>query len=125
MFTKLFIEKAIFGFIQQLIVAGYHPTKIYLFGSYPKACATSNSDIDLAVWASEFSGNRMIDIQQISSILVRYHPIDLHTFSSHQEPNDFMLTIEKEGVNYSKFIEKNSLQQTLKSNVVDFNNYNQ
>jgi len=38
-----------------LILAEINPTKVMLFGSYVKGLATNQSDMDLAVWAMQFT----------------------------------------------------------------------
>jgi len=39
--------------------------KAYLFGSYARECATQESDIDIAIISSDFSGDRFDDRRKV------------------------------------------------------------
>jgi predicted nucleotidyltransferase len=39
--------------------------KAYLFGSYAKECATDESDIDVAIISTDFSGDRFADRRKV------------------------------------------------------------
>jgi len=64
------------------------PVRIFLFGSYAKGTCTDHSDIDIAVWAKEFSGIRAIDIERIAPLVKHYKPLEIHTFSENIDSDD-------------------------------------
>ena len=102
--TKI-IESRIRDLAKDLILEGYQPSKIILFGSYASGKATEQSDIDVAIWAKGFSGVRVIDIEKIAHIVSKYPLIELHTFSSDDEVlNPFVQEILKTGIDFSRYL---------------------
>lgn len=102
------IESKIAGLIHELIVAGYAPIRVILFGSYAKGVPKSTSDLDVAIWAKGFSGFPLLDIEKVAPLLRHYHPIELHPFqiSETKEENPFIEEIENTGIDYSYLIQK-------------------
>lgn len=103
MVTVKNLNNKIYGLLTALDEAGFTPRKAILFGSYAKGTPRTESDIDLAVWAEGFTGSGLIDIDNISSILSRFHPIELHPFSPGEiaADNPFIAEIEQTGIEYS------------------------
>lgn len=62
--------------------AGFPIEKAYLYGSYAKGGAREDSDIDVAIISSKFSGDRFEDRRKISSLRwdidLRIEPIPFH-----------------------------------------------
>ena len=54
---------------------------MFLFGSHAKGKPHKNSDIDVAIWDTRFSGCLPLDVENLKSILSKYSSIELHTFN--------------------------------------------
>jgi predicted nucleotidyltransferase len=104
MLTKKKIEQRICSLLSDLILVDIQPTKVLLFGSYSKGLATEQSDMDLAIWADQFTGYRSIDIERISTIISKYPLLELHPFKSNEKYNPFMDEILQTGIDYSSLI---------------------
>ncbi len=85
-------------FLSELRSQGYAPIKAYLFGSFAKNKQQDYSDIDLAVWDSNFSGCAAVDYEGFKTLLVRFPRIELHTFSPDDDDNPFISEIERDGI---------------------------
>ncbi len=99
MFTRKSLDNYISGFLKELQFLGIKPKKAILFGSYANGKPNELSDIDLAVWANDFSGCTTKDIEPISNLVSKYNRIELHTFSSNESEadNPFIGIIERTG----------------------------
>ena len=86
-------------FLSELRTFGYKPQKAYLFGSFAKNQQNEYSDIDLAVWDSNFSGCMAVDYEGFKTLLIRFPRIELHTFNPADRDDPFISEIEKEGIN--------------------------
>ncbi len=104
MLTKKKIEQRITKLLLDLILAEINPTKVMLFGSYAKGLATDQSDMDLAVWAEQFTGYRSNDIERISPIISKYPLLELHPFKANETTNPFIEEILQTGIDYSSLI---------------------
>lgn len=106
MVTRKVIEQTIANLSKELQQAGLRPKKIVLFGSYPKGLASDTSDIDVAVWADEFTSFRTNNLEKIAPITSHYPSIELHTFASSEDEksNPFILEILATGIDYSRFL---------------------
>lgn len=113
MLTKKKIEQRINGLLKDLILVDIQPTKVLLFGSYAKGLATDQSDMDLAIWADQFTGYRSIDIERISPIISKYPLLELHPFKSNETYTPFMDEILQTGIDYTSLI---GLQKTKANN---------
>ncbi len=74
--------------------------KAVLFGSFANQTNHENSDIDLALWADEFSGIGIQDLKLITKLQFRYpqfYNIEWHTFSM-QNKNPFEAVVLKTGL---------------------------
>jgi predicted nucleotidyltransferase len=104
MVRKSIIENWIKSLLNEMILLGFQPQKVILFGSYAKGKANDNSDIDLAIWAKGFTGSRSIDIPQLANILKKYPIVELHPFQANETSNPFIEEIIKTGIDYSNLI---------------------
>jgi predicted nucleotidyltransferase len=97
------IESKIAGLLDALEANGYEPCKAILFGSYAKGNPKDSSDLDVAIWARGFSGNSILDIENVSPLLRPFHPIELHPFSIDESSDDnpFIEEIERTGKDFS------------------------
>ena len=100
MLTRKTLNQRISGFVADLKLAGYSPTRVVLFGSYAKGKPNDLSDIDLAVWDKKFTGCGTADIEPIASIVSRYPLLELHPFSETdtEDENPFVKEILRHGV---------------------------
>lgn len=104
MVRKSIIENSIKSLLDDMILLGYEPQKVILFGSYAKGNANDNSDIDLAIWAKGFTGARAIDILKLANILKKNPIVELHPFQANEPSNPFIEEIIKTGIDYSNLI---------------------
>lgn len=75
--------------------------KMYLFGSYAKNQANKNSDIDLAIVSSKFSGNPILDNELIFNAKINAsYELETHTFKSDEfdDSDPFVKEIIKTGI---------------------------
>jgi predicted nucleotidyltransferase len=100
------IERKIAGLVEALEIHGFEPCRVILFGSYAKGNPKETSDLDVAIWAKGFSGNSLLDIENVAHLLRPFHPIELHPFSMEEswEENPFIEEIERTGKDYSYLI---------------------
>lgn len=100
MLTRKALNLRIAGFVADLRIAGYNPTRVVLFGSYAKGKPNELSDIDLAVWDRKFMGCGTADIEPIASIVSKYPLLELHPFSEEdtESNNPFVKEILRHGV---------------------------
>jgi predicted nucleotidyltransferase len=87
------------SFIEDIKIAGFPADKVILFGSYANGYPNEYSDIDLAVWSPAFSDDPYEDKEKIRSIILKYHPLQLHPYPSGEtkEEDPFIGIIEKTG----------------------------
>lgn len=98
-FTQKKLYNHINAFINDIKTTGYPIEKVILFGSYASGYPNEYSDIDLAVWSPAFSDDPFEDKEKIRSILLKYHPLQLHPYPSGETKSDdpFIGIIEKTG----------------------------
>ena len=87
----------------QSIIRNYTPQKIMLFGSYARGEAHEGSDIDLMLIkeTSRRFIDRITDVIRLNNTLLSLEPLVylLSEFEAmKKEKRDFILTIEKEGI---------------------------
>jgi predicted nucleotidyltransferase len=99
MFTRKALDNYVAAFLQELKLTGVEPQKAILFGSYVNGNPKEHSDIDLAVWAKDFSGCTTKDIEPIAALVSKYYHIELHTFAADESKTDnpFIEVIERSG----------------------------
>lgn len=100
MVTRSNIVKQLNSLKMELTQNGFEPKRMILFGSYANGSATNNSDIDVAIWANEFSGMRLLDLEKLAPIKSKYPVIEIHPFSiiDTAENNPFVEEIERTGI---------------------------
>lgn len=84
-----------------LIELGLTPARMILFGSYAKGGLHAHSDIDIAIWHKNFSGDIMADLELIRPILRKYHNLDLKTYpigARHDDFDPFIQVVEETGI---------------------------
>ena len=99
MFTKKSAVATAKSFIKVLISHGIPLEKAVLFGSYSLNNQRKNSDIDIALFSSAFTGVGFEDKKLIAkwNILPEYIDIDVKTFSINDE-DPFVEIIEETGI---------------------------
>ncbi len=74
---------------------------IYLFGSSGTEYETAFSDIDIAIWHKNFSGDIMADLELVRPILQKYRGLDLKTYplgARHDDFDPFIQVVEETGI---------------------------
>src|ERR1017187_8575657 len=87
-------------FISEIKKLGYNPEQAYIFGSVISGNIHKYSDIDLALWDKMFTGALPFDIEKLSSLLLKFRTIELHTYPANEteDQNPFIEVIKKTGV---------------------------
>lgn len=86
-------------FISRLESEGVHFSRLVLFGSDAKQQANMYADIDVAVWADEFTGCLSVDYERYAYILKDFSGLELHSYPTGESAieNPFISEIEKNG----------------------------
>ena len=104
MLTRKNIIDEVKIFLTDLEKLGFPVGKAILFGSIAKGKIHQYSDIDLAVWSSNFTNNYFENIEKTVSLKRTHKNIELHPFSMQQDKNNnpFIEEIENTGIIVSK-----------------------
>lgn len=83
---ELFVEPIVNRLREELERAGIPVEKIILFGSYARGSNTDDSDIDLAIVSSAFTGIRFHDVSRIVDTVAPINSrVEIHPY----RPDDF------------------------------------
>lgn len=74
--------------------------KAILFGSYASGNFNSDSDIDVAIISDDFSNYPIADLKKIVKAVVRYAPVEPHTYSTKyfEKGDPFVEEIKRTGI---------------------------
>ena len=99
MFTRRALNDKINGFLTELENNNFKVVKAILYGSYATGKVDENSDIDLAVWLSDFLEKHWTEIPAIPHIVAKYSPISPQFYHENETEEDdpFIGVIEKTG----------------------------
>lgn len=99
MFTSKALDKHIEAFLTALEKSGLQVSKAILFGSYALGKPHEYSDIDLAVWLSNYPEKHYTDIPSLLRIVTSYTHIRPKFYSDEEtaETDPFIQVIEKTG----------------------------
>lgn len=101
--SRILSRKALNEFVQSFLsdlnADGFNVHRAILFGSYVNGSPDASSDVDLAVWADGFEGNRMLDFEKIKHILRNYLKLEIHPYTPEdtKDTDPFIDIIEKTG----------------------------
>lgn len=95
MLTKRALNELLSAFQNDLSVNGFVPEAMILYGSYVSGKVHHYSDVDLAVWGKDFSGNGFEDFEKLRSVLRNYRKIDARFYPSGADENNFDPFIEE------------------------------
>ena len=101
MLTRKALIVTLSGIRSDLIELGLNPARMVLFGSYANGGLHRNSDIDIAIWHKNFSGDIMTDLELIRPILKKYRDLDLKTYplgARHDDFDPFIRIVEETGI---------------------------
>ncbi|HEY5463782.1 MAG TPA: nucleotidyltransferase domain-containing protein [Hanamia sp.] len=99
LFTRKTLNEKISAFLSELESNGFKVTKAILFGSYANGKIHENSDIDLAIWLSNFPEKHWSDIRAITHLVAKHSPICPKFYPENETENEdpFIGVIEKTG----------------------------
>jgi len=99
-FTRKALNEFVQSFLSDLNADGFHVHRAILFGSYVNGSPDASSDVDLAVWAEGFEGNRILDFEKIKHILRNYLKLQIHPYAPEDtiDSDPFIDVIKKTGV---------------------------
>lgn len=99
MFTAKALDKQIKAFLAAAEEEGLQVSKAILFGSYASGKPHEYSDIDLAVWLSNYPEKHYTDIPSLLRIVTSYSPIrpKFYNDEDNAETDAFIEVIEKTG----------------------------
>lgn len=99
MLTRKALNEKISDFLFELKSYGFKVTKVILFGSYVSGKIHEGSDIDLAIWLSNFPEKHWTEIRAVTHIVAKYSPISPKFYPENETENDdpFIGVIEKTG----------------------------
>ncbi|MBN1984430.1 MAG: nucleotidyltransferase domain-containing protein [Chitinivibrionales bacterium] len=101
MYTKRIAITEAVDFVRKVQAGGIHVSRAFLFGSYAQDSAREDSDIDVALVSSDFSGFRFDDLGKIAAAKIRScSDIEAHTFAESEftEDNPFARVVIKTGL---------------------------
>lgn len=103
MFTAKALDKHIEAFLAAIEEDGLQVSKAILFGSYASGRPHEYSDIDLAVWLSNYPEKHYTDIPSLVGIVTSYNPIRPKFYSDEEtaDTDAFIQVIEKTGKKYN------------------------
>lgn len=108
MFTRKALDEKIYLFLSELEKSGLKVTKAILFGSYVSGKVHDYSDIDLAIWLSNFPQKHWTEISAITHIVANHSPISPKFYPENETGNEdpFITIINKTGrvINLEKTI---------------------
>jgi predicted nucleotidyltransferase len=82
MLTRKALKEKIDSFILDLLESGIQVRRVVLFGSYSKGNPNDFSDIDLAIWADQFEGYALSDIEKYLPYLRNHHRISVRPYKT-------------------------------------------
>ena len=99
MFTRRTLNEKIRSFLSELENNGFKVARAILYGSYATGKIHENSDIDLAIWLSNFPEKHWSDIREIAHIVAKHSPISPRFYPENETENEdpFIGVIKKTG----------------------------
>ncbi len=89
MLTKRALNNLLIAFGNDLSASGIIPEKLLLFGSYANGGVHAYSDIDIAVWSNQFTGDVMADFEKAKPVLKKYPLVQAKLYPSFADENNF------------------------------------
>ncbi|MDQ6609639.1 MAG: nucleotidyltransferase domain-containing protein [Bacteroidota bacterium] len=89
MLTKRALKSLLNAFQNDLLVNGLTPKKLLLFGSYAKGGVHAYSDVDVAVWSDQFTGDGMTDYEKAKPVLKKYPILQAKLYPDFADENNF------------------------------------
>jgi predicted nucleotidyltransferase len=79
---------------------GLTPERMILFGSYAKGRPHPYSDVDIAIWHTAFTGDRMLDLELLRPLYRKFKGLDIKTFPSDASDlsDAFIASILEQGI---------------------------
>lgn len=89
MLTKRDLNNLLLSFCNDLLENGISPKKLLLFGSYAKGGVSNYSDVDIAVWSDQFTGDLMADFEKAKPVLKKYPILQAKLYPAFADENNF------------------------------------
>jgi len=89
MLTKRALNELLTSFKADLSAYGYVPETMILYGSYAKGNVHKYSDVDLAVWSKQFSGNSFEDFENVKPVLKNYRQFHVKFYPKDADEDNF------------------------------------
>lgn len=77
------------SFQSDLLANGFPPEAMILYGSYANGNVHHYSDVDVAVWGKEFSGNGMEDFERVRPVLRNYRGLHVKFYPADATGDNF------------------------------------
>lgn len=101
MLTRKALAELLAAVREELCSLGLSPDRMILFGSYVNGGIHAYSDVDIAIWNQQFTGDGLIDLEKIRPLLRKFRGLDIKTFpigATADNFDPFIEVIEKTGV---------------------------
>ena len=100
MLTRKALDNLLADIVSQAPSLGLNPSKIMLYGSYANGNPNRDSDVDIAIWDTKFTGMDLSDMEYVRPLLRKYPGLlDIHFFPADADANSdpFIEEIERTG----------------------------
>src|SRR5438067_2323477 len=95
MLTKRALNNLLNAFQADLSASGLTPNRMLLFGSYAKGNVHPYSDVDVAVWSEQFTGDWLADYERAKPVLRKYPQLQAKLYPASADENKFDPFIEE------------------------------
>lgn len=89
MLTKRALNDLLTTFCNDLSENGMAPESLILFGSYANGGVHAYSDVDIAVWSGEFTGDVLADFEKAKRVLNKYPVLQAKLYPQFADENNF------------------------------------
>lgn len=95
MLTKRALNELLQSLQSDLKANGFPLDAMILYGSYAKGNIHKYSDVDIALWGSNFSGEGLLDFEKIQPVLRNYRKVHAKFYPPDADENNFDPFIEE------------------------------
>ena len=95
MFTKRALTELLAAFQTDLAANGFPLDAMILYGSYANGSVHKYSDVDVALWSENFSGEGLLDFEKAKPVLKNYRQIHAKFYPRGADESNFDPFIEE------------------------------